>query len=135
MTPRGVRNNSPLNVRHSAAQQFVGERAPDAEGFCTFVSPIDGIRAGARILLTYYRRDGIRTIRGAITRWSATDQGPYVRFVSAYVGTAADQAFNFLDPVLLYKLVSAIIYFEIGANPYNPTQIKVALAQAIGGTP
>lgn len=135
MTPRGIRNNNPMNVTSIAAQHFVGELVPDFDDFCTFDSPLNGIRAGALVLLTYFLIHDINTIRGAISRWSATDQAPYIAFVSKLAGIKADQAINFFNPAILYNIVRAIIYFENGANPYTETQIKVAIAQAIGGTP
>lgn len=135
MTPRGIRNNNPMNVTSIATQHFVGELVPDFDDFCTFDSPLHGIRAGALVLLTYFLIHDINTIRGAITRWSATDQAPYIAFVSKLAGVQADQVIDFFNPTILFLIVRAIIFFENGENPYSGIQIKVAIAQAIGGTP
>ena len=45
MKPRGLRNNNPLNIRHSA-DNFQGEIKGDDKSFKTFSSMPYGYRAG-----------------------------------------------------------------------------------------
>ena len=56
LTPRGMRNNNPLNIRHSASR-WQGVRAEQTDtAFVQFVSMAMGYRAAWRTLETYHKR-------------------------------------------------------------------------------
>ena len=53
--PRGLRNNNPLNIRHSASR-WQGARVEQTDkAFVQFTSMKMGYRAAWRILETYYK--------------------------------------------------------------------------------
>ena len=55
MIPRGLRNNNPLNIRHSA-DSFQGEIKGEDKAFKTFISMAYGYRAAFVTLATYLSR-------------------------------------------------------------------------------
>ena len=128
MATRGIRNHNPGNIIKSQVR-WAGQAAsqPD-QRFVTFDEPEWGIRALVRILLTYSTKrrakDGspIDTIAEIITRWAPpheNDTAAYTRFVSDYVGVAADKLINVRDYAIMRPLVEAIIRFENGQQPYG----------------
>lgn len=101
--------------------------------FATFVSPAYGIRAIARILITYQDKHGINTVRGAITRWAPpteNDTGSYVRHASQRVGVGPDDPVSFHDYAISRKMVEVIIAHENGSMPYSDEEIRKGLALA-----
>jgi len=84
--PRGIRNNNPGNIRRNGDPwQGLAETQGDKE-FFTFATPVYGIRALARTLITYQDRHGLRTIRQIISRWAPpveNDTESYVKAVTA----------------------------------------------------
>jgi hypothetical protein len=131
-TPRGIRNNNPGNIRRSPTiWQGESQGAGDPD-FVTFTDPVYGIRAIARILLTY-DRDGLQTVSEIINRWAprtenATDA--YVQAVSTAVGTDEYAALNV--PAMLPQLIKAIIEHENGEQPYTDEQIAKGIELATG---
>lgn len=136
MTPAGIRRKNPGNIRFVAGSPpFVGQVGHDG-GFCVFADAGKGIRAIAVVLLTYYRRHGIRSIANAISRWAPgteNDTGAYIANVSAWTGYGKDEPLVFADPFVLAKLVAAIIRQEIGLRQlYTERQIWRLCVDAIG---
>jgi hypothetical protein len=135
--PRGVRNNNPLNIKRSSVN-WAGKSAiqPDAI-FETFDDPHHGIRAGARNLLTYYRRDKLNTVQEIVTKWAPAsddnDTAGYISFVSGKMGVAPDTELNLEDPEVLGALVTAMMGMEIGAIPYSLATIRTAVEAAYSG--
>lgn len=135
--PRGVRNKNPLNIKRSSVN-WAGKSAlqPDAI-FETFDDPHHGIRAGARNLLTYYRRDKLNTVQQIVTKWAPAsddnDTAGYISFVAQKMGVAPDTDLNLEDPEVLGALVIAMMGMEIGAIPYSLATIKTAVEAAYSG--
>lgn len=68
--PRGLRNNNPLNIRHTTgAQPWQGQTGNDGK-FCIFESMEMGYRAAFRVLNTYNRKHNIYSVREIIYRWA-----------------------------------------------------------------
>lgn len=132
--PRGVRNSNPLNIKRSNVN-WAGKSAvqPDAV-FETFDDAHHGIRAGARNLLTYYRRDKLNTVQEIISKWAPAsddnDTAGYITFVAEKMGVRPDDELNLEDPEVLGALVTAMMGMEIGAIPYSLATIKTAVAAA-----
>lgn len=139
MTPRGIRNNNPGNIRHSAVK-WVGQAVeqPDPD-FVTFSAPEYGIRAICRILLTYQNIDQCKTIRQLIDRWAPPEENnteAYIDAVSTSCGIGPDEPANVQLASVMTPLVFAIIHQENGEQPYPSLLISKALALAgIGPTP
>ena len=127
MTVRAVRNNNPGNLRYTGTP-WQGLASPESDGeFCVFRNPYYGIRAMARVLLTYYRHHGINTIRGVIERWAPpgeNDTEAYIQAVTRMMTPGgrqdgADTMRRQLDrPDTLRWLCEAIAMHEAGFIPY-----------------
>lgn len=134
MTPRGIRNNNPGNVDYHQNTQWDGLSHPPTDGrFCRFTAPEYGIRAIAKILLTYQTEYGLRTIRGLIGRWAPPNENEtasYVAAASEVVGISPDSACDVTDAETMGALVRAIIRQENGSQPYGDATITNALSLA-----
>lgn len=116
---RGIRNNNPGNLKHSTAFTWDGELEPDAEGFCRFENPYYGIRAMAKVLITYYYKHNIKTIEGIIKRYSATDQESYIASVCRTINRLPTEEYNFTSKRRLTGLMRAMIKVECSYFPYS----------------
>jgi len=122
-SPIGIRHNNPGNIIKSPNYKWLGETACDGQ-FACFVRPEYGIRAMVYNLRSYHHKHGINTVRGVIERWSTTDVEPYISFVSNQLSVDPDDVFT-LDnnPIFTAALVSSMIHFENGKQPYNEDMI------------
>jgi len=131
-TPRGIRDNNPGNIRHSSTVWLGESPNQDDPSFVTFTDAVYGIRAIAKILLTY-NRDGLQTVSAIISRWappSENDTDSYVQAVCGECGTAAS---NVIDVVaMLPQLIKAIILHENGYQPYTDEEIQKGIELATG---
>lgn len=129
MTPRGIRNNNPGNIRRTDIN-WRGELVGGDPAFETFDTPEHGIRALAKVLQSYQRKYKINTIRKAIARYAPTsenDTEAYVTSVSKHSGVDADARIDFHDLQYLLPIVKAIILHENGRQPYSTALIRRAL--------
>lgn len=129
----GIHNNNPGNLRRSKDPwQGLAKEQTDQKYFI-FSSPIYGIRALARTLITYQDEHGLRTVEQIITRWapaSENNTAAYIASVAKETGFKTDQPLNMHDYGFLKPLVAAIIKHENGQQPYTATQIDKALVLA-----
>ena len=127
---RGLRNHNPGNIEKGAAWDGLSMDQSSDERFAVFDSPVYGIRALTKVLLTYRNRYGIRTPEQIIGRWAPefeNDTGSYVAAVAAAAGIAPT------DPVTdneLPAVVAAIIKHENGSNPYSAEVLDEGIKQA-----
>jgi hypothetical protein len=135
MTPLGIRNNNPGNLRPGRIP-WVGQYAVDGHGFCIFDTPEHGIRALMKDLLAYEDKDNLDTIAEFITRWDDDPQG----IVQAYIGAVCkdcgwnpDQPYELHNPDNLVKITKAIIQHENGQQPYSDDLIQAALQDVMNG--
>ncbi len=97
--PRGLRNNNPLNIRHSASR-WQGARVEQTDkAFVQFTSMKMGYRAAWRILETYYKCFEAQhkpfTPRNIIYRWAPpneNDSEAYLRRVCRLTNLAGNEA-------------------------------------------
>lgn len=73
-TPRGIRNNNPLNIRYNPRNNWVGQTGNDGQ-FCKFSAPKYGIRAAVRVLKKYAGTDGKTTVFEIINKWAPRADG------------------------------------------------------------
>lgn len=127
---RGERLNNPGNIRKSStAWQGLAPEQPDS-AFASFVSPFYGLRAMAKVLLTYYQKYGLNTVREIVSRYapsSENDTGAYVATVSRLSGFSPDGTLTLSNPTTLYKIVRAMIQVEQGRVIYADSAIKEAV--------
>lgn len=132
MTPPGLRNNNPGNIRPSKPpwNGTVGEKG----GFVVFDTMVHGIRALGKQLLAYYDRYKIDTVREAINRWapqSENDTDAYVAFVAHVLEVDPDDKLNFRDYSTLYWMVVAIGEQENGHDAFTHTVSDETLAAGV----
>ena len=97
--PRGLRNNNPLNIRHSASR-WQGARVEQTDkAFVQFTSMTMGYRAAWRILETYYKHFEAQhkpfTPRNIIYRWAPPNENnseAYLRRVCRLTNLAGNEA-------------------------------------------
>lgn len=146
--PRGIRNNNPGNIEIGSPWQGLAapeEMTPEQRKenrFCVFVAPKWGIRAIARVLITYQDKrkanDGSRidTLREFIERWapaSENDVNSYVRSIRKRMGLSEDDPVaipDITDYEIMRNMVIGIIWHENGMQPYDDLTIDEGLRLA-----
>jgi len=111
-------NNNPGNIRTSPTN-WNGEVTKPGEEFERFSDMHMGVRASARILITYSKKYGIDTINKIIHRYAPPeDNNPnnanYAKHVSNGSGFDVDEKIDLTDPQVLMKLMRPIFEFENG---------------------
>lgn len=133
LEPRGIRNNNPGNIRISS-NAWQGKISPNTDGtFEQFDTMTNGVRAIAVTLQNYQRLYGLNTVRGMITRWSATDQDAYVANAASALGVDPDDPIDVGDPNTMTDLVNAIITQEngvVGALLVSSSDVAAGVALA-----
>ena len=134
MKPRGIRNNNPGNIRRGERWEGIADVSLDQE-FVTFKSPVWGIRAMARILLSYQKLHFLGTITGMISRWappSENDTDSYIHHVCKMVGVGRHDTVTLAEePTLFAAMVRAIILHENGKQPYSDKKIAKGIKLAM----
>lgn len=128
----GERNNNPGNLRLTSVP-WVGQASAQPGPFVVFSSPVYGIRALAKNLLTYYQNYGLDTVSGIISRWSPPSENntaEYIQAVSQSMGVSPDVPLQVTNPVILQNLVRAIIQHENGRVIYSQNIISNGVAMA-----
>lgn len=140
MTTRGIRNNNPLNIIKSNLK-WEGKITPSTDSrFEQFKDAEDGIRAGAKLLLTYQKTHGLDTIEKMIRRFAPPVENPtdkYWEKVAKDVGVAPNETYEVDNYENMKKLLEAMIRFENSNEmPYSDTTFRNALKRAgVDGTP
>lgn len=131
LTPRGIRNNNPGNIRHSSSKwQGMAVQQTDTN-FVQFVAPEYGIRALAKLLGNYYTRDGLNTVRQIISKYAPSSENntdAYASAVARSLGVTPDVVISV--PQHMTALVEAIIRHENGQQPYQIAQIQTGVSMA-----
>lgn len=130
--PRGIRNNNPGNLRHGSKWQ--GRHSVQTDpAFVQFVSPEHGIRALAKVLLTYYAGYELDTVAEIIARWAPpveNNTAAYIAAVAKAMGVRADESLVVAQRPAMVPLVKAIIRHENGVQPYSDEVIERGLDMA-----
>lgn len=130
LTPRGIRNNNPGNIRHGAKWQGMAAQQTDAN-FVQFISPEYGLRALSKLLDTYFNSYGLNTVRKIIDKYAPSSENnteAYARAVAAALGVSPDTVINV--PQKKAALVAAIVEHENGQQPYTIAQISTGVTMA-----
>lgn len=121
MTPRGIRNCNPCNIRISNTQ-YLGEVVPSQDrAFKQFENMAYGYRAVFVCLYSYYKKRGLKTIRQMINRWAPpceNDTGSYVRHVAEATLRNPDTIIDIDDRNTMVMMVAAMSKVENG-TPAN----------------
>lgn len=119
MTPRGIRNHNPLNIRKGNNWQGEDPNGNDAE-FETFINDAYGFRAGFRIIHNGFKATPRRdTIRKIITRWAPPNENNtenYINIVSARSKIHPDAKLAYQDVGRMVDVVRAMAFVETGKD-------------------
>ena len=116
-TTRGIRNNNPLNIRHSSNRwQGMTEKQTDPS-FVQFRSMAYGYRAACKVLQTYYQRFRTEgkpfTVRTIISRWAPpednNDTENYIRSVLLLGGLGGQEILFPPDNPLGYERLERLL--------------------------
>jgi hypothetical protein len=117
MTPRGIRNNNPGNIRLSA-DKWRGLRSVQADPkFFQFESMAYGYRAMMVILRNYQRKYLLRTVADIISRWAPpieNDTANYLSSVCKDLQVPTTHKLDLDDRSTLIALAAAISKVENG---------------------
>lgn len=115
-TPRGIRNNNPLNIR--IGNTWLGEVPnPTDSDFEQFVNVKYGLRAGFCILRRYIRRYKRNTVRKIVTAWAPSTENNtvrYIQLVCKFGCLDADAEIHYEDSLTMCSLVQAMARVEVG---------------------
>lgn len=120
-TPRGIRNNNPLNIRKGEAWRGLRKEQTDA-AFCQFESMIYGLRAAHKLLRNYItgfdgRRKPCDTLDSIIRRWAPPSENAtqkYIDYVSKETGLHPHERVHFLSRKVMCDIVCAMAFVECG---------------------
>lgn len=137
MTARGIRNNNPGNIDWNKSNKWTGQMPHITSiepRFSRFDTPENGIRALGKLLQTYHRKYGLKTVEQIISRWAPSTENnteAYVRSVERQTGTAPGAEVDITDPKVLRGFTVAIIMHENGGNPYTDAVIAEGVLRAL----
>ncbi|RYF06525.1 MAG: structural protein P5 [Comamonadaceae bacterium] len=133
--PRGIRNNNPGNIDRNATKwQGMAADQSDDPRFVVFTEPKWGLRALAKVLLTYYRTHKLDTPMAIVDRWAPpveNDTLAYAGQVAKALGVARGERIDVENPAVLAPLVKAIVQHENGQQPYPDDLIVEAVRLAL----
>lgn len=127
--PLGIRLNNPGNVEWGDPWQglvprkesmYFSSTNAQRRRFAQFTTPAYGIRALARTLITYQDKHGIRSVRGAISRWAPSLENntlAYINQVAMAMGVGPDDPIDVHQYDVLRPMTEAIIRHENGPGP------------------
>lgn len=126
-TPLAERNHNPGNLRIPGS----------TTGFQSFKNDDEGIKALSHQLSLYENRDGLRTIRGIISKYAPGNENntsAYIANVSKRTGMGADQAIDPTNIDQMVKLVLAITKQENGRSNFTDAGVRVLIQNQTGGS-
>lgn len=132
---RGIDCKNPMNIMMSD-KAWQGEVRPttDPEGrLCTFDCMEDGIRAGVKTLLTYYRVHGLKTVHQILSRYAPSSENnteAYADDVCERIGAQPDETLNMEDKSETTLIVKALIHHEQGVDCCTDDQIADGINRA-----
>lgn len=115
-TPRGIRNNNPLNIRIGNNWWGEVENQTDTQ-FEQFKKMEYGIRAAFIILRRYIEKYGRNTVALIISSWAPSSENntkAYIKFVCEKAQIPEDRIIKYDDKDVMIRLVDAMIQYECG---------------------
>lgn len=129
--PLGIRNHNPGNLEANGIDWQGLAPEGDQEGrFYKFLSPLYGIRALARTLITYRTVHQLYTPAEIVSRWAPSFENKtaaYARHVARATGVGVNEP---IPASQFPVLVKTIIKHENGIQPYPDSLIAEAIARA-----
>lgn len=115
-TPRGIRNNNPLNIRIGNNWWGEVENQTDTQ-FEQFEKMEYGIRAAFIILRRYIEKYGRNTVELIVSSWAPSSENntkAYIKFVCEKAGFPEDYIIKYDNKKTMVRLVDAMIQYECG---------------------
>jgi hypothetical protein len=129
-TPRGIRNNNPLNLEYRPGQ---GATSNDGR-FGIYSNMEGGVAAASRQLLLYQDRDHLNTIKSIINKWAPpsdnNDTSGYVKQVAGMLNVDPEKQIDLHDQNMMAALVMAMAKRESGAK-LSPDVVLRGVGQAM----
>ena len=117
--PRGMRNKNPGNIERTGAKwSGMASKQTDSR-FVVFQGFKWGLRALAKILITYQTKYKIRKPIDIIRRWAPdieNDPAAYAAFVAKRLGISMHDVVDLSKPEVLKPFVRAITDYETGRD-------------------
>lgn len=132
MTPRGIRNNNPGNIRHGDKWRGLADKQTDAS-FCVFKAPEWGLRALVKILRNYQTKHGLKTVESIINRFAPqieNDTSSYILSVCQVLDVKPRDVIDVFESGIMINLLKAVIRHENGIQPYSDEVLKKSLELA-----
>lgn len=132
MTPCGIRNNNPGNIRHGDKWRGLADKQTDAS-FCVFKAPEWGLRALVKILRNYQTKHGLKTVESIINRFAPqieNDTSSYILSVCQVLDVKPRDVIDVFEPGIMINLLKAVIRHENGIQPYSDEVLKKSLELA-----
>lgn len=138
-TPRGIRNNNPLNIRKSRDKWLGLSPTQRDTAFFQFTSLVYGYRAAAKLLQNYQRLHKLYNLNGLIGRWAPASENNTKAYVARVARELSTLAFRPIDGETHLDLIhdkgllrKTIIAMHIVENGMRPTASQLwALDQAL----
>ena len=131
---RGERLKNPLNLRISDNAWQGKITPPQDQSYEQFDTTEHGLRAGAKLLLTYFHKYGLNTVDGIISRFAPSNENDtksYIADVCSRMGVSPNDSLVLSDVTTLTNLVNAIVWHENGENTYSRSLVFQACEGAL----
>ncbi|MFV8941785.1 hypothetical protein [Moellerella wisconsensis] len=139
-TPKGIRNNNPLNLVYAKQR---GAYKKEGSIFASFGSAYEGLRANARQLMMYYNGtsqaaeyQNLQTVEDIIKFWApkshkGNDTEAYIKRVSDELNVKRNQKLDLNDPDVMHALMRAMSLVENSNQfPYSKELVTAAITGA-----
>ncbi|WP_289639716.1 hypothetical protein [Turicimonas muris] len=130
----GYKGCNPLNIR-ATTDKWQGAIGQNEKGYLIFSSPVDGIRAAAKVLKNYDSKYGINTIEEIVSRFAPASENPtgeYIQNVVKATGYKAQEKLDLKNPEVMQKLIQAMMNQEIGGVAYSEETISAGVRAGLG---
>jgi len=135
VTPRGIRNNNPLNIRISS-NNWLGKDKPSRDSqFETFDTMEHGLRAAFVIIRTYIVKYGLCYVGAVIKRFAPPKENNWICYTSnvcLYSGIDRSARLYFDDKVQMVKLLWAMSIVECGHGWVSKNQVESVYEKYFG---
>lgn len=118
--PRGIRNNNPGNIRLSSTRWRGQKDFQIDPEFIEFETPLYGLRALMRLLLTYHLKHGLDTVESIINRYALPSENAtdgYIHQVCRALKVARRSVIDLKRRDVMAALARAIVRHENGRPP------------------
>jgi len=111
--------NSWMNVKtpNGKPNYWKGQCGLDARGHAVWEAPEYSLRAGALTLRSFYKRHGIKTVRGIVERYSTKNHKEYAEYVAKRMKVDPDEEIDVIRR--MPELIRYMSQFETG-RPVPP---------------